>query len=337
MKISIKKIKTIIMCILVIATGIMTGCGSSVGSKDGRLDIVCTTFSQYDWVKQIVGNNDNVRLTLLTEGGTDMHSYQPTVADMALIGSADVFIYVGGESDYWVKDALKNAINKDMKVIKLMEALGDMVKEEQTVEGMQSEHEHEYENESASGDGHSHNETVYDEHVWLSLKNAKFLVSKIVEAVSEADTQNAQMYRTNADEYIEKLEKLDKKYAEAIKAADKKTLVFGDRFPFRYLADDYNLSYYAAFVGCSTESEASFETIAFLSGKIDELGLSKILVIENSDKKIANTVKQNTSGKNQEILVLNSLQSVKKEDINNGFSYLSAMEDNLEILKKAID
>lgn len=317
-----------VCCLLLLA-----GCGSNSSrtSADKKISIVCTTFPQYDWVREIIGDKaDRFELTLLLDTGADLHNYQASAEDIIKIGSADIFIYVGGESDKWAEDALKEAENADMQVINLLEVLGDDVKEEEVIEGMQ-EGEDQHEEDSNEG------ESEYDEHVWLSVKNAKVFVNVISDAICQLDSENAENYASNTNIYVEKLDELDKQYEQAVASAKFDTLLFGDRFPFRYFADDYGLDYYAAFVGCSAETEASFETITFLSGKIDELGMKSILVIENSDKKIAETIKQNTSAKNQNILVLHSLQSVTKADAENDFTYLKAMQDNLEVLKQALN
>ena len=179
-------------------------------------------------------------------------------------------------------------------------------------------------------------EKEYDEHVWLSLKNAATCVGKISEALQKLDAANADKYKTNAASYTDKLNSLDKDYAKAVEDGKQKTLLFGDRFPFRYMTEDYKLKYYAAFIGCSAETEASFETISFLARKADELSLNSILTIEGSDKKIAETINSNTGRKNLKILTLDSLQSTTSENVKNGASYLSAMEKNLEILKEAL-
>ena len=171
----------------------------------------------------------------------------------------------------------------------------------------------------------------------MSLKNAKVLVENISDTIQAVDTKNAQSYKENALTYLEKLNQLDSQYEETVQNANVKAVVFGDRFPFRYLVDDYKLNYYAAFVGCSAETEASFETITFLAKKVDELGLNAILTIEKSNHEIAETIKQNTEKKNQNILSMNSLQSVTNADLDEGFTYLKAMQDNLEVLKQALN
>ena len=326
-----KKIISVLMTVLVVVS-CLGGCGSNGQSVNNeKLTIVTTIFPEYDWVMNILGDKaTDVDVTMLLDNGVDLHSFQPTAADILKISSCDVFIYVGGESDGWVDDALQEAVNKDMIVINLLEELGDSVKEEEVVEGMQEEdEEHEHH--------HDEDEVEYDEHVWLSLKNTAVLVDSITAALSQADPDNASVYRSNADAYKEKLAELDGRYEEVVAAANKNTVLFGDRFPFRYLTDDYGLNYYAAFVGCSAESEASFETITFLSEKVDELGLGAVLTIEGNDHRIAETVIQNTAEGNQKVLTMDSMQSVTKDDVAKGVTYLSIMEENLNVLQDALN
>lgn len=261
-------------------------------------------------------------ITMLLDNGVDLHSYQPTAEDIMKVSDCDLFVYVGGESDAWVDDALKQAKNKDMQVVDLLDVLGNSAKEEEVIEGMEPEEEEE--------------EPEYDEHVWLSVKNAEVLSKAIADALEKVDPDHKDIYQENASAYSEKLKDLDAKYQEVVDGASQKTLLFGDRFPFRYLVDDYGLSYYAAFVGCSAESEASFDTISFLANKVDELGLKDIMAIENSNQKIAKTIIENTKEKNQKILTLDSMQSTTSDDVKNGTTYLSVMEKNLEVLKEAL-
>ena len=305
-----------------------------------KLQIVTTIFPEYDWVMNILGKNPaGIEVTMLLDKGVDLHSFQPTMDDFVKISTCDMFIYVGGESDEWVEDALKGAENKNMIVVNLLEVLGDSVKEEEIVEGMQEE-EHDHHHEDGDEDDHDHDyedeEKEYDEHVWLSLKNAIALTDHIAKELEKIDSENAEYYKTNTMAYTEKMKELDKKYQETVSASSVKTLLFGDRFPFRYMVDDYGLTYYAAFVGCSAESEASFETITFLSGKVDELSLRAVMTIEGADHRIAETIVKNTGSKDQKILSLDSMQSVTAKDVENGTTYLSIMEKNLDTLKEAL-
>ena len=523
-----KKLISLFLC-LVLMLGVLAGCGKTPAADDNKdtdgkkLSIVATIFPAYDWVRQILGERaSDVDLTLLLDSGADLHSYQPTADDMVKISNCDMFVYVGGESDEWVKDALANATNKNMVAVNLMDVLGDSVKEEEIVEGMEHDHDHDHEESEAhnkevstfeddqvqdrslkdwagewqsaypyvldgsldkgfahkaesgkmtaeeykayyatgyetelktiaiNGDtntitftdvngktcaspykyvgyyiqdwstgtraamyrfeavnkasgapafiefndhiiepcqaehfhfrssntgfddiedpenrwptffpadwnaedileafiGHDHSddddhhhedgEVEYDEHVWLSLKNAAVLCAELANQLSKLDADHQEVYATNATAYIEKLSALDVKYQEAVEAAKVKTVLFGDRFPFRYLVDDYGLSYYAAFVGCSAETEASFETIIFLANKVDQLGLNAVLTIESGDGKIARTIIENTAAKSAQVLQMDSMQSTTAQDVANGATYLGAMEKNLDVLKEAL-
>ena len=504
---NMKKIIAMLLALMMLA-GVLAGCGkqddNNKTDKNDKLSIVTTIFPEYDWVREILGDKaDNAEITMLLDNGVDLHSYQPTADDIVKISDCDLFIYVGGESDEWVDDALKNATNKDMKVINLLEVLGDSVKTEETVEGMQGEdHDHGHDEEitkdniedrtlsdfvgewkslypyllngdldeycehkaeedkdssttkdtylekykaswqcdankiSINGNkitftytdgktvsaeytydgyqpklndegkissvryqfettsdaapkyvqfndhghepgeaerfpiyfgndgfdalmdsktnpffvkdaltvdeildelmGHEHEEEK-DEHVWLSLKNAEKLVSAISDTLQELDPDNKDTYATNSNAYMKKLSALDADYKATVESATYKTVLFGDRFPFRYLADDYGLSYYAAFVGCSAETEASFETISFLAKKADELKLPGVLTIEGAQHKIAETIVQNTTAKNQKVLTMDSMQSTTSKDAANGTTYLSVMEKNLSVLKEVLD
>lgn len=323
---------------LLVAAGMFTGCGTSEKptAQGDKLKIVTTIFPEYDWTREILGDqSERAEVTMLLDNGVDLHSYQPTADDLIKIAECDLFIYVGGESDGWVESALASTSNPDRAVINLIDTLGDSVKLEEVVEGMQeTEHDHE-EDEDHAHDA-DEQETETDEHVWLSLRNAQAVCQKIAEKLGEIDPEHEQAYTQNALAYIDQLAALDAKYQAAVDAANNKTLVFGDRFPFRYLTEDYGLDYYAAFVGCSAETEASFETIRFLAEKTDALGLSHVLTIENPNHKIAETVVANTSGKNQQVLSMDSMQSVTSKDVAAGETYLSIMEHNLEVLTQAL-
>ena len=338
-----------ILTALVLIIGSLTACGagtatatgnadsSRISASTGKISIVATIFPEYDWVRNIMGDlASEADVTLLLDNGVDLHSFQPTADDIMKISSCDMFIYVGGESDEWVDDALDEAVNKDMVVINLLDSLGDSVKAEEIVEGMQAEEEGHEDAEDGEHEG-DEEEIEYDEHVWLSLRNAGTLCSVIADGLCTIDPDNADTYKANADSYIAQLKDLDGQYQKAVDEASVKTLLFGDRFPFRYMTDDYGLSYYAAFVGCSAETEASFETIVFLSGKTDELGLGAIMTIENSDGKIAQTIRDNTTGRDQKILVLDSMQGTTSGDIESGITYLSIMNSNLEVLREALN
>ena len=367
-----KKIAAFAMFILAAAlTLVACSAESNEKSKENasatkKFSIVATTYPQYDWLKNILGDRANaVDLKLLIKNGTDLHSYKSSAQDIAAIASADMVVYVGGESDEWVEKALSATPKAGRVQVNLMEALGDRVKEEEVVEGMQAEEEHEHHlehSDPSTGSGteehnkvgepaeptadeahedHDHHEHAEeaenDEHVWLSLKNAEILVKKIAEAVANVDTAHATEYHMNAALYVAKISALDAQYQASVDSANFKTILFGDRFPFRYLVDDYGIKYFAAFVGCSAESEASFETVAFLAGKMDSLALPAIFTIDGSNGKIARAILDaSKKSKDAPVLTLNSMQSVTDAQMQSGVDYLSIMRENLEVLKKAI-
>lgn len=319
------KSKTVILTALAAAVLILLcACGTAGTPADGKLRVIATVFPEYDWIRNIVGDRaDRIDLILLLDSGADMHSFQPTAADIAAVASCDLFICIGGESDDWVDDVLAGAGSGNMKTVRLLEILGDRALEEERLEGMQTGEETDEEKE-------------LDEHVWLSLKNAAVLCRELAKVLGDADPEGKEIYEANASEYIGKLEDLDARYATAVAEAPKKALVFGDRFPFAYLAKDYGIECYAAFSGCSAECEASFETVVFLAGKLDELDLPAVLKIDGSDGKIAERVRQTSNNPERKILALDSLQTAASEDVRKGVTYLSVMENNLEVLKAAL-
>lgn len=328
-------VTTILMVLTVLCSIGLSSCGAGDSHEnDGRIKVVATIFPEYDWVREIVGaDNDKVDVDLLVSNGADLHSYQPSVDDIMKISACDLFIYVGGESDAWVKDVIDRADNDEMKVICLMDVLGGQAKEEELTEGME-DHDHEHEEEREDED-HDH-EKEYDEHVWLSLRNAAVFCDAIKEELCGLDASNKKAYEKNTEDYLKKISELDLEYDRIVAEAGTNVLVFGDRFPFRYLTDDLGLKYYAAFAGCSAETEASFETVRFLAGKVDEYDLDCIMIIDGSDGKIAKTVSENTKHGGQKILKLDSMQSVTQKEIDEGASYLGIMEDDLKVLEQAL-
>lgn len=316
------------MCALAILTcgivGVFSGCEKQTSDT---LQIVCTTFPQYDWVKNIVGDDDGVTVKILQTSGADLHNYQPTASDLRAIYQSDVFVYVGGESDDWVTETLaSSSANPDTKKVDLLEALGDRAVRDEDVPGSEEE----------EGDDHPHDHEHYDEHVWLSLKNAKVLCAAICTTLSETNPESKDLYESNLASYTVRLDALDAEYQTMTENAARNTLLFADRFPFRYLAVDYNLNYYAAFSGCSAETEASFATITNLAGIVDELSLPYILILEGSDGNIAASVIAASKTKPEQLTV-NSLQSVTKKDIENGTTYLGLMTENLSVLETALN
>ena len=297
-----------------------SGCETS---SDGKLHIVCTIFPQYDWVRELTEGAQNVEVTLLEDSGADLHNFQPSAADKVAILNSDLFVYTGGESDDWARTLLENA-EKDVRALDLIEALGERALTEEEGIEESGEHDHAHEDET-------------DEHIWLSVQNAKVLVSAIQEELCAVDEGNAALYRSNAASYLAELSDLDEAFQETVSSAKRSVLVFADRYPFRYLAHDYGLTCYAAFSGCSAESEASFATILALVRHVEENSLPYVMVLENSTQGIAKQVIDNTKSKDQGILTLNSLQSVTREDIGNGATYLDLVKEDLAVLKTALN
>lgn len=257
------------------------------------LRIVATTFPAWDWVRQIAPDAD---ATLLHRPGADLHGYEPTAADLKAIAGCDLFIHTGGESDAWVPAALALDANPGRRVVSLIAALGDKAKTERLEEGMEAEEEED--------------SPAPDEHVWLSLRNAQILVRAIADAIAAADPDAADACRARAERYAASLAALDAEYTDAFARAPRRTLLFADRFPFRYLADDYNLECIAAFPGCSSESAASFRTIATLARKVDDLGLTTIFTLEAPASRLAETVRDATRDRDQRIVALDSMQTL---------------------------
>lgn len=331
-----KNISLFVAIVLIISNICACGMTNTVDAQTTEqtstknLKIVTTIFPIYDWVKNILGEKfDKNNVSILLDNSVDLHNYQPTSADIVKISNSDLFIYVGGESDKWVPSVLEQVSNKDLKAINLMKYINADLRPEEEKEGMEEEHEEEHE-------GEEEHEEEYDEHVWLSLKNAKKLVSAISNVLQELDADNKSIYVENTTQYIDKLQTLDKEYADATNTDGNKTLIFGDRFPFLYMTKDYGLDYYAAFKGCSAETEASFKTIAFLAQKLDEYNLDYIFTIEGTNHKIAETIIENSNNKDRKILTLNSMQSTTTKDIESGSNYIDIMQKNLDVLKQVL-
>lgn len=291
--------------------------------EDEPLKIVCTTFPLYDWARQLT-EGSGAQLVLLQQGGTDLHSYQPTAQDILTITQADLFFYVGGESDAWVEQVLAQAPSQERQDLSAMELLADRLLPVPQLEGMEEEdHDHDHEEEA-------------DEHVWLSLKNARVACEGLSQALQEADEAKAELYQDNSQRYDQALKELDDRYTESLAQAPRHTLLVGDRFPFCYLAADYDLTCYAAFSGCSADSEASFETVAFLADRLESEDLPAVLILEGSSEDLASTIIRNTQSQDQEILVLDSMQAVSPQQVEAGASYLGLMEENLTVLQAAL-
>ncbi|MDR2655579.1 MAG: metal ABC transporter substrate-binding protein [Oscillospiraceae bacterium] len=311
--------KTIyILLALLIAAALMASCGQAASSGgSGKVSVVATTFAPYDFTRAIAG--DKAEITMLLPPGAESHSFEPTPNDITKIQNCDVFIYVGGESDAWVDRILGSMDTSKIKIITLMDCVDKV--EEEVVEGMQEEEEEE--------EG-----VAYDEHVWTSPKNAKLIAQKISGELCETDSANAEVYTQNTDSFVSKLDELDGKFQAVVDSASRRTVVFGDRFPFRYFAEAYGLEYFAAFPGCSTETEASAATVKFLIDKINAEEIPVVFHIELSNAKIAETISEATGAK---VLLLHACHNITKDDFEAGKTYLDLMTDNVEPLREALN
>lgn len=318
----------------VLGAALFSGCGSGatpIEEGADKVSVVCTTFPQYDWVRNLLGDAaEEFEVSLLVKNSADIHNYQPSAQDMIAMKEADLFLYVGGESDAWVEDIMKADGALSDKSVSLVAALGDKSLVEEIVEGMEHDHEHGHEKD------HEHADELLDEHVWLSLENAEILCQYISGRLQELAPDEAVVIAENTATYVKELHELGVEYQELVDESAHNALIFGDRFPFRYLTEDYDLEYYAAFAGCNAEVEAGFDTIIGLAGKVDELKVPCVLVIDGSDKSLAEAILQAAGDKDKEILTLDSMQSVSWEDILRGANYLDIMKTNLEVLCKAL-
>lgn len=314
--------------LLSLTLGTLFACTPEQPKDSGRIKIVVSSFPQYDWVREVMSEQvERADITLLTEKGIDPHSFQPSTKDFLAISNADLFIYGGGVSDSWAADALKNAANKNMITLNLVETLGEGVKLVGAAEETEQGH--------AADDGHDHANEI-DEHVWMSLKNAKLFTSQVADALGTIDPDFAGAYKANAEGYGAELLELDALYSDFTDNPANKLLIIADRFPFRYLFDDYGLKYRAAFDGCSADFEASFDTIIGLAKLADENAQEEIIVTETSNKKVANALIENSKMPAHEILVLDSMQSVSRADIDAGKTYLDTMKLNYNTLGIAL-
>jgi len=296
---------------------------STEGGKEGAMgdegiSIISSIFPSYDFARQITGGDEDV--TMLLPPGSESHSYEPTPRDTIKIQDCDVFIYTGGESDSWIDQILDSIDTSNVKIVKMMDCVETVP--EELVEGMQ-----------AAGDDEESEEPEYDEHVWTSPKNAKVIVEKISEAICRADPGNSQKYQQNTEEYLKQLDALDQKFQTVVDQGVRKTLIFGDRFPFRYLADEYRLDYYAAFPGCASETEPSAQTVSFLIDKVKEEKIPVVFYIEMSNEKMADTICEDTGAKK---MLFHACHNVSKDDLKNGTTYLELMENNVKALKEAL-
>lgn len=312
--------KILIVTLVLIGLVFITGCDKK--KDDGKLTIITSSFPGYDFARAITKDNKDITVKMLLKPGSEMHNYEPTPQDIKDIKNSDIFIYVGGDSDEWIDDILDNIDVKKTKVVKLMR-LVDLVEEEH-VEGMEAEEDAVNEEEAPE----------YDEHVWTSPKNAITITKKLTKVIVGLDEDNRSIYEENSLKYISELESIDNRIEEVVKNAKRKEIVFGDRFPLRYFADDYNLKYYAAFPGCSEQTEASSKTITYLINRVKKDKIPVVFHIELSNGKIAKTIAKETNAK---VLEFKSAHNISQKDFDAGVTYVDIMNDNIKVLKEALN
>lgn len=310
----------------------LTGC--SADQDEDKLTIVCTVFPLYDWVMKLVNTNQNAEVILLADNGTDLHSYQPSAEDIVQMNTCDLLIMVGGTSDTWVTKALY--MGEELPRVCRISDLEGITLREISAESLIADCEDEACEDTDHDHGHDHGAESVDEHLWLSLKNAAVACDAITRELCELDETNLELYQANLASYLASLETLDRSYTELVAEVENPTVLFADRFPFVYLMEDYGVRYAAAFRGCTTDTDADFETIRRLAAKVDEWHLSSMLVTESAVTGLADQIRANTRDKNQSILVMNSLQTVTKKELESGVSYLGIMTDNLDVLREAL-
>lgn len=285
-------------------------------NKDSqKLKIISTVFPPYDLARQIAG--DNADISILLPPGSESHTYEPTAKEIIEIQNCDIFLYIGGENEQWAEKIISSNKSDSVKTVKLI----DCVKTLEEAELHEEEHEEE----------HSH-ET--DEHIWTSPKNEQLMLTAVYDAICEADPENKAVYTKNKDSYNRQLSELDKAYKEAVGNAKNKTIIMADKFPFRYLAEEYGLDFYAAFSSCSDESEPSAAAMTSLISKIKELKIPVVYYLEFSSTKVADTLCSETGASS---LMLHSCHNVSKEDLDKGVTYVELMKQNLENLKTALN
>ena len=320
--------KRCLLISILIGVFLFSACGAvtDVPSETSGLSVVSTTFPGYDLARAVIGDKGTV--TMLLSPGEETHSFDPTPADIIAVQESDLFLYVGGESDDWVRDLLASMDTDAMNVISLMDCV--TLYEEESKDGMMESRGHDHE---ANHEEEDHEEE-YDEHVWTSPKNALIILRDIESRVCSMDAENADYYHANADRYAAELEKLDKAFRETVEQSESKTLLFGDRFPFLYFVREYGLDYYAAFPGCSSETEPNAATIAFLIDKGREEKIPVVLKEKMSNDNIASAIAEETGSK---VCSLYACHNIPAEDFENGETYVSLMNKNLVVLKEALN
>jgi len=331
-----KRIICTFTALAICVSAMLCGCVLKPINRNGKLSIVTTSFPPYDFTRAVAGESADI--TMLLQAGAEAHSYEPVPLDIAKIQNCDVFVYIGGEGEVWVDKILNSIDTSDMTIIRLFDFVDPL--EEEEVEGASPNGHHHHHGENCDDENckeHHHDEEdedgEYDEHIWTSPRNAKLCVEGIRAAMTSAFPENTDLYHENSSTYSEKLDALDTAFQEMADGTPYHTIIVGDRFPFRYLAHDYGLKYYAAFSGCSSESEPSVYTMAYLIDKLLEEENGYVFYLEFSTKKLAEKLSDATGA---HMLCLHSCHNVSKSDFRSGVTYVDLMEENLKNIQEAL-
>lgn len=341
---NLKKVILIIIVILIVlgSSFVIFKYAETKKRDTNKIQIVTSNFASYDFLRAIVGNNDNVELVFLLGPGKDAHSYEPTAQDLVAIQNADLFVYVGGEMEQWADKVLESIDTKKTKVICIADSVDTI--EEKEVDGAEDEHEHERDHaddhdhdheEEEEEHHHEHEEGAFDEHIWTSPSNAIKMVNSLEKAMEEIDNKNAKTYRENADKYIAQIKEVDNQIKQIVDNKVRDRLIFADKMPMQYFIEYYDLKVTAAFSGCSTESEPSAKTIAYLQKKAKEEKTPVILYIELNPGRVAKTIAEEV-GNGCEAMQIQTLHNVSLDDFNKGETWVSLMTRNIEVLRKAL-
>lgn len=319
----LKKIMLLVILVAIILTSIIIGIHASKKAKTNNTDkikVTVSNFASYDFLRAIIGNNDNVELTFLLGPGKDSHSYEPTAQDLITIQNSDLFVYVGGEMEKWADRVLDTLETGKTEIICIADIADKM--EEKEIDGAE-ENEHE----------HEHEEGAFDEHVWTSPQNAIKMINALENEMEKIDNKNSNTYKENSNKYIEKIKNVDSKIQNVVNNKVRDRLVFADKMPMQYFIDYYKLQVTAAFDGCSTETEPSAKTIAYIENKVKEEKIPVILYIELNNGAVAQTIANETGTKAMQI---QTLHNVSKKDFDNGETWVSLMERNIDVLREAL-
>jgi len=311
---------------------VLSGCTVANAEIDNeKINIVATIFPEYDFAKAITGDRANV--SMLIQPGASIHSFDPSPADIKKVQNADIFIYVGGESEVWADNILQSLNTSEIKIIRLMDHVNTV--NEEIKEGMEHEHkEHAEDHHEDEDQDQFHEAEAVDEHIWTSPKNALKLIDVICTVIAETDSENAEHYKDNAAKYKEELKEIDREITEVVESAKHNKIVVADKFPFRYFVDAYGLDYEAAFPGCSDQADAGAKTIVHLVNAVKNEGIEYVYYVELSNKNVAFAISEETGA---QMLLLNSCHNVSKTDFDKGITYISLMKDNIESLRKGLN